>query len=62
MPKYRVTESHCGDAPERYGTYDLKNDKVAKEWLEKEKKKPSNGYSRLFMERIDVEEKTTHIS
>jgi hypothetical protein len=62
MKKYRVTESHCCDAPEPYGTYTFKNDTEAREWLEKEKKKPSNGYSQLFMERIDVEEKTTSIS
>jgi hypothetical protein len=60
--KYRVTESHCGDAPEPYGTYEFKSDEKAREWLTKEKKKPSDGFSRLFMERVDVEEKTTQIA
>lgn len=62
MKTYRVTESHCGDAPERYGEYEFKNDAQAKRWLELEKKKKHNGYSKLFMERIDVREKTTHIA
>ena len=62
MKTYRVTESHCGDAPERYGEYEFKSDKEARVWFEKEKKKQSNGYSTLFMVRIDVKEKTTYIS
>jgi endonuclease YncB( thermonuclease family) len=55
-------ESHCGDAPESYGTYDWPCDKKAKEELEKICKMKSNSYSTFTMERIDVDEKTTYIS
>lgn len=61
MKTYRVTESHCEDAPERYGEYEFESDKQARLWLETEQKKKSNGYSKLFMDRIDVKEKTTRI-
>lgn len=61
MKTYRVWESHCGDPSERYGEYEFKSDAEAREWLEKEKRKKSNGYSFLWMERIDVKEKTTRI-
>lgn len=55
-------ESHCNDPSERYGEYKFNSDEEAKEWLEKEKKKPSNGYSKLWMYRIDIKEEKTHIA
>ena len=59
--KYRIMESHCGDAPERYGVFDWSCDKQAKEELEKIRMIKSNGMSTFTMDRIDVEEKTTRI-
>jgi len=60
--KYRIMESHCGDAPERYGVFDWPCDKKAKEELEKIRKMKSNGMSTFTMEKIVVEEKTTFIA
>jgi len=61
MPKYRIIESHCGDPSEIYSTFTAENDEAAITTLKKEKAKPTNGYSYLWLERIDQEEKTTNI-
>lgn len=58
--RYRLYYSHCGDAPtESISHFD--SDKEAREYLEKERKHPSNAWDHITMERIDVEEKTTPI-
>jgi hypothetical protein len=53
--------SHCGDPSEFYKYIYAESDKKAKEELERLRKLPSNGYSQLWMERIDQEEKVTYI-
>lgn len=59
--KYKIWYSHCGDAPEVYSTFYANSDAEAQKKLKKCKQDPSNGYGELWMDRIDVEEKTTRI-
>ena len=59
--KYRIRSSHCGDAPEVYGVFVFASDDEARQEFERIKNLPSNGYDKMWMERIDVEEKTTSI-
>ena len=59
--KYRIMESHCMDPYEHYDTFVAKSDVEAKVELERVRKLKTSGMSQFYMERIDVEEKTTYI-
>jgi hypothetical protein len=59
--KYRIYYSHCGDAPTSE-IFESENDQTAIQELERRRNDPSNGMDKLWMQRIDVEERVTHIN
>ena len=59
MKKYRIWCVHCGDPSEREEAFEAKSDKEAQTYFDKNYK--DNVFCTYWMERLDVEEKTTRI-
>lgn len=58
--KYRIYYSHCGDAPTS-DIREFKSDDEAIKKLDELRNNPHYGFDKLWMERIDIEEKTTRL-
>jgi len=60
--RYKLSASHCGDAPEYHSSFFCDNDEEAKIKLISIRAEPSNGMDFITMDRIDVEETSTNIA